>query len=114
MAGGAKAQFDCIREFSETDFTCDLQAITVPVLLLHGEDEQIIPIGNSARKAIGLVRDGTLKTSRPVAWSVRDAPGRGERRPACLCTILTAALLLESKDHDPNHEGDRPGQVRRF
>lgn len=62
MAGGAKGQFDCIRAFSETDFTDDLQAITVPVLFLHGEDDQIVPIGNSARKAIGLVRDGTLKT----------------------------------------------------
>ncbi|WP_448501299.1 alpha/beta fold hydrolase [Sphingomonas sp.] len=62
MAGGAKAQFDCIRAFSETDFTDDLEAITVPVLILHGEDDQIVPIGNSARKAIGLVRDGTLKT----------------------------------------------------
>lgn len=62
MAGGAKAQFDCIRAFSETDFTEDLEAITVPILFLHGEDDQIVPIGNSAHKAIGLVRDGMLKT----------------------------------------------------
>jgi non-heme chloroperoxidase len=62
MTGGAKAHYDCIAAFSETDFTEDLQAITVPVLILHGEDDQIVPIGNSAHKAIGLVRDGTLKT----------------------------------------------------
>jgi non-heme chloroperoxidase len=62
MAGGAKAHYDCIKAFSETDFTKDLEAITVPVLFLHGEDDQIVPIENSAHKAIRLVRDGRLKT----------------------------------------------------
>ena len=62
MAGGAKAHYDGIKAFSETDFTEDLEAITVPILFLHGGDDQIVPIGNSAHKAIMLVRDGTLKT----------------------------------------------------
>ena len=62
MAGGAKAHYDCITAFSETDFTEDLEAINVPVLFLHGEDDQIVPIENSASKAIKLVRNGTLKT----------------------------------------------------
>ncbi len=62
MSGGAKAHYDCIRAFSETDFTADLEAIKVPVLFLHGEDDQIVPMANSAHKAIKLVRDGTLKT----------------------------------------------------
>ena len=62
MAGGAKAHYDCIAVFSETDFTEDLKALTVPVLIMHGEDDQIVPIANSAHKAIGLVKDGTLKT----------------------------------------------------
>jgi non-heme chloroperoxidase len=62
MAGGAKAHYDCIAAFSETDFTEDLKAITVPVLIIHGEDDQVVPIGNSAHKAINLVRDGILKT----------------------------------------------------
>jgi non-heme chloroperoxidase len=62
MAGGAKAHYDCIAAFSETDFTEDLTAISVPVLILHGEDDQVVPIENSAHKAIKLVRDGTLKT----------------------------------------------------
>ena len=62
MAGGAKAHYDCITAFSETDFTKDLEAITVPVLFLHGEDDQIVPIENSAHKAIKLVRNGTLKS----------------------------------------------------
>jgi non-heme chloroperoxidase len=62
MSGGAKAHYDCIAAFSETDFTDDLQAITVPVLILHGEDDQVVPIQNSAHKAIRLLRDGILKT----------------------------------------------------
>lgn len=45
----------------------DLKAINVPVLILHGEDDQIVPIANAARKAIGLVRDGTLRTD-PGLW----------------------------------------------
>lgn len=61
MAGGAKAHYDCVEVFSETDFTEDLKAITVPVLFMHGEDDQIVPIANSAYKAIKLVKDGTLK-----------------------------------------------------
>jgi non-heme chloroperoxidase len=62
MSGGAKAHYDCIAAFSETDFTEDLKVISVPVLIIHGEDDQVVPIANSAHKAIRLVRDGTLKT----------------------------------------------------
>ncbi len=62
MAGGIKAQHDCIKAFSETDFTEDLQAISVPVLLMHGEDDQVVPIENSAHKAIKLLQNGTLRT----------------------------------------------------
>ncbi|QPD00489.1 alpha/beta fold hydrolase [Qipengyuania soli] len=62
MMGGAKAHYDCIKAFSETDFTEDLRAISVPVLIMHGEDDQIVPIANSAELAIRLVKDGTLKT----------------------------------------------------
>lgn len=61
MMGGAKAQYDCIKAFSETDFTEDLKAIDVPVFLLHGGDDQIVPFANSAEKAIGLLKHGTLK-----------------------------------------------------
>jgi non-heme chloroperoxidase len=62
MMGGAKAHFDCIKAFSETDFTEDLKAIEVPVLILHGEDDQIVPIANSAELAVKLVKRGTLIT----------------------------------------------------
>jgi len=62
MMGGAKAHYDCIKAFSETDFTEDLKAIDVPVLIMHGEDDQIVPIEDSARLSIKLVSNGTLKT----------------------------------------------------
>ncbi len=62
MMGGAKAHYDCIKAFSETDFTGDLKALTIPVLVLHGEDDQIVPIANSAHKAIKLLQNGVLKT----------------------------------------------------
>jgi non-heme chloroperoxidase len=62
MMGGAKAHYDCIAAFSETDFTADLRAVSLPVLLMHGEDDQVVPIEASARKAIELLPNGTLKT----------------------------------------------------
>lgn len=48
-------------EFSEVDYTADLQAIDKPVLFIHGDDDQIVPLAASAEPAIGLVNDGTLK-----------------------------------------------------
>src|SRR5690606_31131981 len=62
MMGGAKAHYDGIKAFSETDQTEDLEAISVPTLVLHGEDDQLVPIDNSARLAVQLLRNGTLKT----------------------------------------------------
>ena len=62
MMGGAKAHYDAIKSFSETDFTDDLQAISVPVLIMHGEDDQIVPIADSALLSAKLVKSGTLKT----------------------------------------------------
>jgi non-heme chloroperoxidase len=62
MMGGAKAHYDCIAAFSETDFTEDLKAVSLPVLLIHGEDDQIVPIDAAARTAIKLLPNGTLKT----------------------------------------------------
>ena len=61
MMGGAKAHYDCIKAFSETDFTEDLKAIDVPVLVMHGDDDQIVPIADSAHLAIKLLKKGTLK-----------------------------------------------------
>ena len=62
MMGGAKAHYDGIKAFSETDQTEDLKAITVPTLVMHGEDDQIVPIAASALKAVELLPNSTLKT----------------------------------------------------
>ena len=61
MTGGAKAHYDCIKAFSETDFTEDLKSIDVPVLILHGDDDQIVPIADSALLSAKLVKNATLK-----------------------------------------------------
>jgi non-heme chloroperoxidase len=62
MIGSAKAHFEGIKAFSETDQTADLKAITVPTLVMHGEDDQIVPIDSSARVAVSLLKNGTLRT----------------------------------------------------
>ncbi len=61
MMGGTKAHYDCIKAFSETDFTADLKKIEQPVLVMHGDDDQIVPIADSALLSIKLLKAGTLK-----------------------------------------------------
>ena len=61
MMGGAKAHYEGIKAFSETDQTEDLKAITVPTLVLQGDDDQVVPIDNSGRLSVKLVKNGTLK-----------------------------------------------------
>ena len=61
MMGGAKAHYDCIKAFSETDFTEDLKKIDVPVLVMHGDDDQIVPIADSALLSVKLLKKGELK-----------------------------------------------------
>ena len=61
MIGGAKAHYDCIAVFSETDFTDDLRAIMVPTLVMHGDDDQVVPIADAAELSIKLLKHGTLK-----------------------------------------------------
>jgi len=78
MMGGIKSLYDCIRAFSETDFTEDLKAIDVPTLVMHGDDDQIVPIQDSALLAVKLLRHGTLK--------VYDGFGHG------MCTINADVL----------------------
>jgi len=83
MMGGANAQHDGIKAFSETDFTDDLKAIDVPTLVMHGDDDQIVPIANSALLSVKLLKNGTLKIY--------------EQLPHGMCTthadIITADLL---------------------
>nr|WP_294544299.1 alpha/beta hydrolase [uncultured Rhodopila sp.] len=61
MMGGLKNEYDCIKAFSETDFTQDLKSITVPTLVLHGDDDQIVPLENSGRLSAQLIEGAVLK-----------------------------------------------------
>jgi non-heme chloroperoxidase len=83
MMGSAKAHYDGIAAFSETDQTGDLAAISVPTLVLHGEDDQIVPFADAALKSIKHLRNGTLKTY----------PGFGHGMLTINADVLNADLL---------------------
>jgi non-heme chloroperoxidase len=83
MMGSAKAHYDGIKAFSETDQTEDLKAITVPTLVLHGEDDQIVPIDDSARLSAPLLKNGSLKTY----------PGYGHGLLTVNADVLNADLI---------------------
>jgi non-heme chloroperoxidase len=61
MQSGIKASYDCIEQFSETDFSDDLKKIDVPTLFMHGDDDQIVPYEDASLLAVKLVQDGSLK-----------------------------------------------------
>jgi non-heme chloroperoxidase len=61
MQVGLKAAYDCVKQFSETDFTEDLKRIDIPVLVAHGDEDQIVPIRAAALKTVQLLKDATLK-----------------------------------------------------
>ena len=67
MMGGAKAHYDGIVAFSQTDFTEDLKKINVPVLVMHGDDDQIVPYADSAPLSAKLLKNGVLKTYKGFA-----------------------------------------------
>jgi non-heme chloroperoxidase len=64
MQAGLNAVYECVKAFSETDFTEDLKKIDVPTLVLHGDDDQIVPFANSAALSVKLLKRGTLKVYR--------------------------------------------------
>lgn len=72
MQAGHKNTLDCIKAFSETDFTKDLQSIDVPTLIIHGDDDQIVPIGAAALKSIKLVKRAVLKVYEGAPHGVAD------------------------------------------
>jgi non-heme chloroperoxidase len=73
---GLKAAYDCIAQFSETDFTEDLRRIDVPVLVVHGDDDQIVPIRAAALKSAPLLKDATLKVYRGAPHGIAGAYAR--------------------------------------
>jgi non-heme chloroperoxidase len=72
MMSGHKNAYDCIKAFSETDFTEDLKKFDVPTLIIHGEDDQIVPIDDSARLSAKLVKNAILKTYPGGSHSLGD------------------------------------------
>jgi len=66
MMGSVKAGYECIKAFSETDFTEDLKSIDVPVLVIHSEDDQIVPYADSAPLTVQLLKNGRLKTYKDL------------------------------------------------
>ena len=92
MMGGVKAAYDCIKAFSETDFTEDLKKFDVPTLIMHGDDDQIVPIG-ATRDA--LEQAGQERAAQglqgPAPRHVHDPPRRDQRGPA----VLPQGLGLE-------------------
>ena len=92
MMGGAKAHYDCIKAFSETDFTEDLKAISIPVLVMHGEDDQIVPLANTSRsRGQALAERHAEDLPRTVARPLRDAPRGGQPGPSGLCQSLSGS-----------------------
>jgi non-heme chloroperoxidase len=76
MMGGAKAHYDGIIAFSQTDFTDDLKKISIPMLVMHGDDDQIVPYADSGPLAAKLLKNGTLKTYKgfPHGMPTTEAP----------------------------------------
>ena len=91
--GGAKAHYDGIVAFSQTDFTEDLKKISVPVLVMHGDDDQIVPYADSGPLSAKLVQNGTLKTYHgyPHGMPTTHADDH-QRRPAGLAAIVSEPL----------------------
>jgi len=78
--GGVKAHYDCIKAFSETDFTEDLKKIDIPVLVMHGDDDQIVPIGAAGLMSAKILKKATLKVypgfphGMPTTMRTRSTP----------------------------------------
>jgi non-heme chloroperoxidase len=100
MMGGAKAHYDGIGAFSETDFTEDLKKITVPVLVMHSEDDQIVPYADSAPLSAKLLRNGTLKTYKGLPHGM----------PTTHADTINADLLAFLKADGAGANGSSPAK----
>jgi non-heme chloroperoxidase len=103
MQAGLKNAYESIKAFSETDQTEDLSKFDVPTLVLHGEDDQIVPVKDSAKKSARLIKGAKEILPRSAARPHGDAPGPGQRRPAGVSPELTESDLapgLQSRTGD--------------
>jgi non-heme chloroperoxidase len=88
MLGGVKAHYDCIKAFSETDFNEDLKKIEIPVAVLHGDDDQIVPIGAAGLMSAKILKKATLKVY----------PGYPHGMPTTHADVINRDLLAFFKD----------------
>jgi non-heme chloroperoxidase len=88
MQAGHKNTFDCIKAFSETDFTEDLKKFDLPTLIIHGDDDQIVPIGAAALSSSKLVKNSTLKIYKGAPHGLTDT--HKEQLNADLLSFLKA------------------------
>jgi non-heme chloroperoxidase len=89
LMSGYKAAYDCIKAFSETDFTEDLKRFDVPTLIIHGDDDQVVPIGSAARLSSKIVKGARLKIYQGGAHALSDT--HGEQLNSDLLEFLRAA-----------------------
>jgi len=94
MQASLKAVYDCVKAFSETDFTEDLKKIDVPTLIVHGDDDQIVPIANSALLQTKLVKRRRSNLQRRFTWLVRHAQRSDQRGPAGIHSKLMEERTL--------------------
>jgi Serine aminopeptidase, S33 len=125
MMGGAKAHHDGIVAFSQTDFTEDLKKITVPVLVMHGDDDQIVPYADSGPLSARLLQNGTLKTyhgfphGMPTAQACGPARPRRPRRRSCgpgwwpptPVTAVTSAAPTATSRWSSASRAERPSRL---
>jgi len=106
MMGGAKAHYDGIVAFSQTDFTEDLKTISVPVLVMHGDDDQIVPYADSGPLSAKLVKNGTLKTYSGFRMAC-PPPRRKPSTPTCWPSWKRETAATRVASVTPPAEGGR-------
>lgn len=111
LMGGIKGQLDCIHEFSEVDYTEDLKRIDIPVLVAHGDDDQIVPIKAAALKSVKLLKQGVLQSVRRRRSRLcRHQYGRVQRR--CLELHPRPQGGRRRLSHPPVSDGTYAASVR--
>ena len=108
MQAGHKNTLDCIKAFSETDFTADLRRFDVPTLILHGDDDQIVPIGASAMMSAKLVKNSILKVYPGAPHGITDTH-KEQLNQDLLAFIrgLTAISMIRTERNEHEHDPKR-------
>ena len=109
MQCGLLNAYECIKQFSETDFTADLKKFNVPTLVLHGEADQIVPVKDSGQKTARIVKDAKDIYYPGAPWHVRDSPGQGERGSPDIFEIVEYRSQRENGSCGENYEPRQDG-----